>query len=158
MTQLFIPQTLLAIMGFLPVPQNKKNVWRPRSYQSVATFVFPRRLAPSEFPKCRYLLCSRRCPGGACRPRVSAHVQVGFAGFEVSNVSFFTFFAPLPGGACRPRSSLSTLSCPGRVCRPRDCRSIAIYRVPALAQVEFATLEVTKVLPFIVCPPLPRWG
>ena len=28
---------------------------RPRSYQSVATFLFPSRLAPSQLPKCHYL-------------------------------------------------------------------------------------------------------
>ena len=61
----------------------------------------------------------------------------GLRGLEVIKVSLFIGFPPCPGGALRFRS----------------CQSLAIYRVPPLAQVAPCALEVTKVSLFIVYPP-----
>ena len=172
----FRKHCLLAICGSTWSREKYQAEWRPRSYQSVATF----RPAPSKLPKCRDSSSSTPGPGGGdCHPRSYQSVaiyrlpfpaQVVTDNLGVTKVSLFIGFpslprwrlAPLESPKCRYLSS-SPL-CPGGGWDPRNYQSVAIHRLPAPARwrptpwksTKTDTLGISKASPFVVSP-LPKW-
>ena len=86
--------------------------------------------------------------------RVPALPKWGSLPSKLPKCRYLPCSCPCPGGVPRPRTC--SHPCPSGVPRPRSFQSVAIYRVPAPAQVGFPALKVTQVSLFIVFPPLPK--
>ena len=120
------------MLRFIVFPPCPGGVLCPRSYQSVAIYRVP---PPAQAESCA-LAETKVSLFMVLSPPPPA--QVGSCALGFTKVSLFIVFPPMPRRGLSPPELPNCHylscppSCPGEVLRPRNCRSVAVYRVPTL--------------------------